>query len=176
MISKFQFLFFILIFFFSNCATNKKEKIDYSRIVRNNTFSDVHRNPKVIGNEYFEFENTTFSYYLVRKPFKDAYFRRLAFEGIFVILDDTVLLTIQKMLYCDKEVIGQNLPTEKGADPDKCTYSYYDIKLLRSKGLIDNHDLKMPTRFQIVKTANSSKIIALNKNKGAIYENKKPLK
>lgn len=179
---KLHILFLILLFSITSCVTSKTEQTDYARLVRNTTFSDVHRNPKVIANEYFEFEHTTFSYSFARKSFEDAYYRRSAYQGIFVILEDTILLTIQKMLFCDKEVIGQNKISkkDKNAEPeaeegDKCTYSYYDIEVLRAKGLVDKDEFEMPQKFKIVKAPNSTKIVALDRDKGKFYENKKPM-
>lgn len=157
----------------------KKNQVNYYQIIRNHTFSDVHRNPKKIGTEYFEFEKNSFTYSFARKLFDDQYYRRTGYQGIFVIIDDTIILTIKKMLFYDKDVIGYNKPTKNTKNGDEAeetsSYSFYDINLLRSKGLIDGHKFEMPTKFRIIKNASSTKIVALNGEKGKIFEAKKPL-
>lgn len=168
----------ICIFFgLAACAT---KVTDFRKVINNTTFSDVHRNPKVVANEYFEFKNSAFTYTETRKEFEDNYFRKNSYKGIYYIIKDSLYLTVQEALFCDKEVLGMNkiVRPKKGApapDPDKCTYSYYDIQLLKSRKLIDRKTIKMPNKYRIVKNTSTTKIIGIGKYKGKVYEAKEPL-
>ncbi|MFK7931946.1 MAG: hypothetical protein AB8G22_00460 [Saprospiraceae bacterium] len=167
----------LLILAFTACATTKT---DYRKIVNNSTFSDVHRNPKVVESEYFEFKNNRFTYTEVRKKFSASYFKKESYRGTYAIAKDSLFLIVSEMLYCDKEVLGMNQHPrpkrgEPTRDPDDCSYSFYTLELLRSRSLIDKKSVALPSRFRIVKNASTTKIVALDKAKGKVYEAKEPL-
>lgn len=167
----------LLLFLFTACTTTKT---DYRRIINNATFSDVHRNPKVVESEYFEFKNNRFTYTEIRKKFEDSYFKKQSYRGTYAITQDSLYLIISEMLFCDMEVIGMNQHPrpkkgEPAPDPDDCSYSYYSLELLRSRKLINKKSVALPSKYRIVKNAASTKIVALDKAKGKVYEAKEPL-
>ena len=169
---RFAFSFLLL----TACTTTKT---DYQRVINNSTFSDVHRNPKIVESEYFEFKNNKFTYTEVSKKFADSYFKKQSYRGTYAITQDSLFLIINEALFCDKEVIGinQHPRPKKGEptpDPDDCSYSYYAIELLRSRKLISSQSIAIPIRYRIVKNAASTKIVALDKEKGKVYEAKEP--
>ena len=167
----------LLVFIFGACSSSKTH---YHRMIHNATFSDVHRNPKVVESEYFEFKNNTFTYTEVRKKFEESYFKKQSYRGSYRISKDSLILVIHQMLFCDMDVIGMNQhprPKKGGTapDPDQCSYSYYDIETLRMRKLVEHRSIALPDQYRIVKNANTTKIIALNKIRGRVYEAKVPL-